>query len=1528
MVDGTSGNDSLDGTSGNDTINGLAGNDTLNGLAGIDSLDGGDGDDILDGGDDDDILSGGAGSDTHTGGAGCDNFLFDPISATGDVDVITDFGLGDSITIGGTGFSNQDPGAALITFIGTAAFSNTAGEVRYSTGGGETLIEVDVDGDGAADQSIQITNGEFVLRTTFNNGPTLEIDGAFGAATTGDDKIIGTSGFDSISGGDGNDFLRGMGGGDIINGGDGDDTISEDAGNDFIDGGSGTDQLNRFYGEQIDLSITDFSMFNALSSEADSLLNIERIFVSNRLAPASDDTIDGSAATIELNLHGGAGDDIIIGGENDDNIEGDSGDDTLTGGLGADTFDFDYIVEVGAAGDVITDLEFSDRIDFSLINTLGEALDPDGLDLTFIGETAFSSSAGEFRFTRSGGQTQIQFDEDGDGAADRFVTITSGEFILAETFSDSAVLQISAAASATAGADSLVGSNGADTIDGLAGDDTIQGLLGNDSLIGGDDNDLIQAGGGDDTLIGGAGADTLQGGSGNDTADYSGSSSAVRVDLNGSDISMGDAQGDVLSGIEGLVGSAFDDTLVGLSGGETLIGGDGADDISGLDGNDSIDGGDGDDALNGGAGADTIVGGAGNDTLSYASSTAVSIDLASGDASGGDAQGDSISGIENVFGGAGADTLNGNSSSNNLRGLGGADNLRGFGGNDSLEGGADADTITGDDGDDTIDGNDGADNLEGGRGSDLLRGGEGNDTLRGDVLVSGFIEVNNDTLDGGAGIDRAIIKTEVGSENDTFFTDEDNPSAGFGYIQTAFGLAGFQSLIDIEIVEFRTGSEAPTRIFELALGAATNDLLTPSLGLNFDAYGGAGNDTLVGGAGDDSLDAGAGDDDVSGGDGADTLVGGDGADTLAGGDGIDIFIVEASASVQVITDFAIGERLSPFDSAGGDLTFIGNGAFTAQAGEYRVQTGGGQTQIQIDTDGNGIADSFINLTNDEFDLRETFDGSNTLEVTVIAAATPGNDSIAGGIGDDTIDGLGGNDTITGNLGDDSLIGGDGDDSLFADRGNDIVEGGAGDDHIEGEEGDDTVTGGAGFDVFEFDTVDELGSIGDVITDLEVGESISFFRINQFGELGLDGGLELTFIGTNSFSNTVGEYRYQVGGGQTEIQFDVDGDSVADRFVIITNGEFSLGRDFLLDNLRIVTPAGTAGDDSLIGTSGNDTIDGLGGDDTIEGRFGDDVLIGGAGMDLLIGNEGADSLTGGDDDDILLGGDAADTLLGDDGDDTLFGENGDDQLFSGFGDDRADGGVGADLIRTGPGKDTLLGGADNDTLGASNRSDLLRGGDGDDLMLGSNGNDRLFGDGGNDTLLGGNGRDTLEGGEGADRLVGGNSGGADVASYAGAGAGVQVRLWNSDGTAGDALGDTLLEIENLAGSTFNDSLAGDAGANRIDGNDGDDIIQGLDGADQLIGDRGDDLLVGGAGDDTFLYFAGDGADVITDFEAGAGSDDAIRLFNMGPAFDTFAEVLAAASDVGGDAVIDFGGGDQILLQSVTVSDLHTNDFIFG
>jgi Ca2+-binding RTX toxin-like protein len=126
-------------------------------------------------------------------------------------------------------------------------------------------------------------------------------------------------------------------------------------------------------------------------------------------------------------------------------------------------------------------------------------------------------------------------------------------------------------------------------------------------------DNIITGGAGDDTLAGGAGADQLIGGGGIDTADYASSGSAVTVDL--STGSGGDAAGDSYSGIENVIGSAYDDTLSSTSSGHSLAGGDGNDIITIEDG--SAYGDDGDDVISSDGTAGTLYGGDGADTLIF-----------------------------------------------------------------------------------------------------------------------------------------------------------------------------------------------------------------------------------------------------------------------------------------------------------------------------------------------------------------------------------------------------------------------------------------------------------------------------------------------------------------------------------------------------------------------------------------------------------------------------------------------------------------------------------------------------------------------------------------------------------------------------------------------------------------------------------------------------------------------------------------------------------------------------------------------
>ncbi|NRQ16472.1 Serralysin C [Ensifer sesbaniae] len=135
---------------------------------------------------------------------------------------------------------------------------------------------------------------------------------------------------------------------------------------------------------------------------------------------------------------------------------------------------------------------------------------------------------------------------------------------------------------------------------------------------------------GDDTIAGSTKADTINGAGGSDIADYTGSTSAVFINLddNGSaslgatvgsqpegSIGGGDAAGDTLTGIEGLIGGSDDDFLHGNSGANYLAGGIGNDSLYGEGGADSLYGGLGNDTLYGGAGSDTMTGDGGGDTF-------------------------------------------------------------------------------------------------------------------------------------------------------------------------------------------------------------------------------------------------------------------------------------------------------------------------------------------------------------------------------------------------------------------------------------------------------------------------------------------------------------------------------------------------------------------------------------------------------------------------------------------------------------------------------------------------------------------------------------------------------------------------------------------------------------------------------------------------------------------------------------------------------------------------------------------------
>jgi Ca2+-binding RTX toxin-like protein len=225
-----------------------------------------------------------------------------------------------------------------------------------------------------------------------------------------------------------------------------------------------------------------------------------------------------------------------------------------------------------------------------------------------------------------------------------------------------------------------------ENLTGSAFDDKLIGDDFQNVLNGGDGSDTLIGNGGDDSFEGGAGADDIDGGDGVDTASYESSQEGVFVSLEKGAGYGGDAQGDVLTSIENLVGSDEDDILIG-------------------DKNDNvIDGGRGNDTLEGGAGADHFIGGSGTDTVDYSSSgEAVNINLLEGFGLGGDAQGDTYDGIESIIGSDHDDTIVGRNRSDTIIAGDGDDVIRGGAGLDGIIGGEGNDRFVFDESDQPVD---------------------------------------------------------------------------------------------------------------------------------------------------------------------------------------------------------------------------------------------------------------------------------------------------------------------------------------------------------------------------------------------------------------------------------------------------------------------------------------------------------------------------------------------------------------------------------------------------------------------------------------------------------------------------------------------------------------------------------------------------------------------------------------------------------------------------------------------------------
>ena len=154
LITGGLGNDTMIGGAQDDNLFGDVGNDLMRGGAGDDTISASGGNDTIFGGIGDDTITGGTGRDLITGGAGADLFVFTTFADIGNTattrDQIIDFT---------SKFDRIDLGAlpGTLNFIGAAAFSNVANQLRYTAATG--ILEGDTNGNGAADFSLFLGAG-------------------------------------------------------------------------------------------------------------------------------------------------------------------------------------------------------------------------------------------------------------------------------------------------------------------------------------------------------------------------------------------------------------------------------------------------------------------------------------------------------------------------------------------------------------------------------------------------------------------------------------------------------------------------------------------------------------------------------------------------------------------------------------------------------------------------------------------------------------------------------------------------------------------------------------------------------------------------------------------------------------------------------------------------------------------------------------------------------------------------------------------------------------------------------------------------------------------------------------------------------------------------------------------------------------------------------------------------------------------------------------------------------------------------
>jgi len=448
----------------------------------------------------------------------------------------------------------------------------------------------------------------------------------------------------------------------------------------------------------------------------------------------------------------------------------------------------------------------------------------------------------------------------------------------------------------------------------------------------------------------------------------------------------------------------------------------------------------------------------------------------------------------------------------------------------------------------------------------------------------------------------------------------------------------------------------------------------------------------------------------------------------------------------------------------------------------------------------------------------------------------------------TINGTVGADMLTGTFGDDVILGGDGDD---------VINGDFGDDYFKGGAGLDTITGGDGYD-----TVDYADEIAGLTADLTLGLNNITANSGADTVSGIENLVATNFVDTISGTSESETFHGLAGadvidgvGGGDAVAYYKDADHGGSQGILanlsgtqFVDGATTIAANSAVDGFGDVDSLTNI--DKVYGTSSNDYIVGNDFDNRFRGFDGADTFVGGAGYDTLdyavdvkfgavngvtvdlsagtatdsFGNtdtfSGMEMVRASQLDDVLYGGGSGtdfEQFQGMAGNDTIYG-NGSAFAEVSYDHEHYFGGIGGIVVNVGAG--TTLSVANYTVTDSFGNTDTL------------NAIDRIRGTMFNDTFIGGDYERDRFRDTGGDDYFDGGAGGKDEIDYSYMQSGVTVDLSNTSAQfiSAEAGTDTLINVERVRGTDYDDTIIGSAVSNFLRGNSGSDTLTGGSGAD--------------------------------------------------------------------------------------------------